>query len=115
MELTTYKSAAKTDRAAVIRYIKGLGELGWEPKQHYDGESWTPIPGNFATPEEIADNLMATDEAALRLTHAERGLKAGVVFVFGNEPYEVMADCSSYEEWDADLAAVEKAINLEGV
>lgn len=114
--LTTYKSKVTTDRAAVLRYLKGLGELGWTPVRRADDEEhYTVAPGT--SHEQLADDLMATDQATLYLTKGVNGeaRKASMFFVFGNSPWEVAADSSYYDEWNADLALVEEAINLEGL
>lgn len=114
--LTTYKSAVKTDRAAVLRILGGLKELDWEPTSYDDGEESTAMAGWDETADAIADMLMATDESSLRVRKVIDGKTHNAVmfFVFGNSPWEVMADCSYFEEWNTDLALIEAAINLEG-
>ena len=114
--LTTYKSKATTDRAAVLRYLKGLGEMGWTPVRYHDGEeSFKLVAGR--SHDKIADDLMATDAATLYLTKGINGeaRRASIYFVFGNDPWEIAADSSYYDEWNADLKLVEEAINLEGL
>jgi len=115
-ELTKYKSAAKTDRAAVLRILGGLKELDWEPTAYDDGEERTAMAGWEKTAEAITDDLMATDESSLLVRKVIDGKTHNAVmfFVFGNSPWEVMADCSYFEEWNTDLALIEAAINLEG-
>lgn len=113
MALTTYKTGVSTDRAALYRIIKGMREAGWVPKSYSDGEESHKFAG-ILSENEIADKLLETEQAWLYWRKGE--LKGTMMFVFGNEPHEVMADCSmDGGVWDADLAAVEEAINLEGV
>ncbi len=116
-ELTKYKTAAKTDRAAVLRILGGLKELDWEPTSFDDGEESTDLAGWEKSTDSIADDLMATDESSLRVRKVLDGKTHNAVmfFVFGNSPWEVVADCSYFEEWNTDLALIEAAINLEGV
>lgn len=113
MTLTTYTSAAATDKAALQRIIKGMKEAGWNPVRIYDGEESTALPSVIGV-SRLADMLMATDDVIL-FWRKDR-MKGTMFFVFGNSPWEVMADCSvDNGVWDADLKAVEAAINLEGV
>lgn len=110
--LTTYTAAPKTEGGAVRRIIQGMQEKGWYAHAYSDGEDRHAIE----TPSRasIASMLMDTEQAWLYWRKGE--LKGTMMFVFGNDPHEVMADCSMDDgEWDADLAAVEKAINLEGL
>lgn len=112
-QLTTYKSAAGTDRSALYRIIKGMREAGWTPVRYNDGEDTIDLDAALSEID-LANKLLETEEAWLYWRKGE--LKGTMMFVFGNDPHEVMADCSMDDgEWDADLAAVEKAINLEGL
>lgn len=113
MKLTTYKTAAPTDRAAVIRIIKGMREAGWDTVyREKTGEIGTRV--RDGSPEALTDKLMECDDGHLFWRKGEH--KGIMYFVFGNSPWEVMADSScGTEPWDSDLRAVEEAINLEGV
>ena len=114
--LTTYKTKATTERAAVLRYLKGLREMGWNPVSYSDGEERHKVDAGM-TDSNIADGLMSVDAATLYLKKGINGeaLRAGIFFLFGNDPWEVAADSSYYDEWNADLKLVEEAINLEGL
>lgn len=110
---TAYAFAAKTEKTAVVRIVNGMREMGWTPVAYSDGEERQKLE-MCQTSARIADKLMDTEQAWLYWRNGE--LKGTMMFVFGNDPSEVMADCSMDDgEWDADLAAVDKAINLEGV
>lgn len=111
-QLTTYQTAAASDREAVIRIVKGLAEMGWEPKAYSDGEDRYPLAGFSATPEAVADDLLACDDGTLSLQKGEN--KGLIFFVFGNAPWEVAADSSAVEPFMSELATVEEAVNLEG-
>lgn len=115
MALTTYTQAPKTEGAAVRRIILGMQEKGWRAHAYNDGEETHEL--ETVAKASIASLLMETEMARLYWRKDVDGvtLKGTMLFVFGNEPSEVMADCSVDDgAWDADLAAVEKAINLEG-
>lgn len=111
MELTKYKTAATSDKSALIRYVKGLREAGWVAVKVYDGSNIN-LAGNERVIE-VVEHLIATDASTLYLQKGEH--KAAMFFVMGNCPHEVCNDSSYYDEWNADLAAVEEAINLEGL
>lgn len=112
MELTTYKTAAKTDASAIYRIIKGLREIGWQTLRLNDGEVIRTVDSDEPISSIVAD-LTATDESALTVT--KDGKRATMSFCMGNEPWEVMYDCSYFDGWNEDLKLVEDAINLEGV
>lgn len=116
MNLTTYKTAAKSDVAAMGRLIKGMREAGWTTYKMNDGEVTSTLESNVSLANLTAD-LYATEEAWLYWKKDFDGVthKASMYFVFGNSPWEVMCDCSDFPEWNADLKAVEEAVNLEGV
>lgn len=117
MNLTTYKTAATSDTAAIARYIQGMREAGWVAVLRHDGEDTIPVHATQCA-QGLSLNLAETEEAWLywRKEHEGQTLKGTMYFIFGNSPWEVLADSSVDEGlWDADLAAVEKAINLEGV
>lgn len=113
MTLRNYVHAAQTEKTAVTRIVSSMRDLGWTPTEYSDGEERHALE-MCQTSSRIADLLMATEQAWLYWRMGEH--KGCMMFVFGNEPHEVMADCSmDGGVWDADLAAVEEAINLEGV
>lgn len=116
MMLTTYTTPAKTEGSALRRIILGMQQKGWRAYAYSDGEERHEI--ETVAKGSIASLLMETEQSWLYwkkevgdVTH-----KGTMMFIFGNSPWEVMADCTcDREPWDTDLAAVEKAINLEGV
>lgn len=111
MELTKYTTAATSDKSALTRYVKGLREAGWVAVKVYDGSN-IKLSGNERV-NEVVEHLTATDASTLYLQKGEH--KAAMFFVLGNCPYEVCNNTSYYDEWNADLDAVEEAINLEGL
>lgn len=116
MALTTYTTAPKTEGAAVRRLILGMQEKGWRAHAYNDGEETHVL--ETVSKASIASLLMETEQAWLywRKDVGGETLKGTMMFVFGNEPHEVMADCSMDDgEWDADLTAVDFAANLEGM
>lgn len=114
--LTTYKTAASSDRAAIIRIMKGLNELGWQTYAYHDSEERHPLLKE--SPATCADRVAETDIATIYIRKETSDPKAphraSLFFVLGNSPWEVMADCSMSDAFDPDLKAVEDAINLEG-
>lgn len=87
-------SAPSTDRAAVRQTLRALKAAGYKTTTVWDGEESTKVWG--ATEAAVIEALMATDQAWLYVTQAEglRGPKAVLLFVFGNDPEEVIADYS---------------------
>lgn len=110
MNLTTYKTAASTDHAAIVRIVRGMQELGWTCPAYHDSEERVKLL--VTSPEHIADCLTETDMSTLYFAKGEH--KGCILFVMGNEPFEVAADCSMSDAFTPDLEAVEVAINLEG-
>ena len=116
MALTAYTSAAKTDGSALRRYILGMQEAGWRAHSYSDGEERHEL--ETVAKASIASLLMETEEAWLYWRKDVDGvtLKGTMYFIFQNSPSEVLVDSSMDEGvWDADLARVEKVINLEGL
>lgn len=113
MHLVTYKTPAHTDAAAITRLLTGLQTLGWQVYAVDDGEGAENCKGE--TVKQTVDRVTAVEDARVYLSKGDLGHRACMYFVLGNSPWEVMADCSSYPEWDADLTLVEEAANLEGL
>lgn len=108
MALTTYKTAATSDRAAVIRYLDGLGELGWIATAYNNGDGWETFESGTSRTAKL-EEIMAADECTVRFVNGEN--RGAIFFVFGNSPWEVAADSTTAEPFATMLADVEAAIN----
>ncbi|WDS62478.1 hypothetical protein UFRH6_50 [Pseudomonas phage UF_RH6] len=116
MTLTAYTTAAKTDGSAVRRIILGMQEAGWRAHSYSDGEERHVL--ETVAKGSIASLLMETEEAWLYWRKDVNGqeLRGTMYFIFQGSPAEVLVDSSMDNGvWDADLARVEKVINLEGL
>ena len=104
------KAAAFAGAATAL----SVGGCSWTREDEGDdGEGAENCKGE--TVKQTVDRVTAVDDARVYLSKGDLGHKACMYFVLGNSPWEVMADCSSYPEWDADLKLVEEAANLEGL
>lgn len=79
-------STPKDDKAAIRAIIRAVRAAGWHLDHVNDGEEEIAV----ATEEAALDAITAVDEA--RLYVRKQGRRGWVLFVMGNEPYEVAAD-----------------------
>ena len=79
-------STPKDDKAAIRAIIRAVRAAGWHLDHVNDGEEETAV----TTEEAALDAITAVDEA--RLYVRKQGRRGWVLFVMGNEPYEVAAN-----------------------
>jgi ABC-type uncharacterized transport system ATPase subunit len=78
-----------SDSAAIRQIIRALRNAGWQLHCVHDGEGSTPV----STETEALDAITAVDAATLVVLSGVNATDHGhVLFVLGNEPFEVAAD-----------------------
>ena len=80
-------------RPEVRSLIKSLRQAGFTPISVNNGEESIRYSGVSKT--QFLEEIVATDEATLRLQHNNK--LVGIFLVFGNEPGVIAADYSDYE------------------
>lgn len=111
MTLTTYTTDPKSDSTAIARYIKGLQELGWKPALIDDGDGALPLSQlGWTSVNEITAAVVSVDECRLYWEKEGYPGRRQMFFVMGNQPHEVLNDCSYVDGWNEDIQAVEHAI-----
>lgn len=87
-------AAPSTDKSAIRQILKALANDGWEPYSVFDGEEITSLrrEGNAV---KAAVKLATTTTDAVFVYVEREGERGTVLFVLGNEPFEVAADYST--------------------
>ena len=85
--------APSTDQSAVKQIIKALANDGWEPYAVNDGEETVSLRRESKPAKAAVKQVMGTTDAVLVYVERE-GERGTVLFVLGNEPFEVAADYS---------------------
>ena len=80
-------------RPEVRSLIKSLRQAGFTPISVNNGEE--DVRYSDVSKTEFLEEIVATDEATLRIQHNNK--KVAIWLVFGNDPGEIAADYSDYE------------------
>jgi hypothetical protein len=93
-------SAPSSDRAAIRQVIRALRGANHTLTRVWDGEEFVPVSNE----RDAVEAIMATDESTLYVGNE------WVMFILGNEPFEVAADYSMglenvieplFDRWEA--------------
>jgi hypothetical protein len=97
-------SAPSSDRAAIRQTVRALKASGHTLKRVWDGEEFVPVSNE----RDAIEAIMATDESTLYV--GNDWVNEWVMFILGNEPFEVVADYSMslesiieplFDRWEA--------------
>ena len=106
-----YPTVATSDRQALQRILERMAVRGWMVTMVHDGEEVYNYP-DHSIAAAIAD-ATAVEECGIRLE--KDGVRGSLFCVFGNSPWEVVADSSYFDGWNEDLMDSELEAYLEEI
>lgn len=107
---TTYTTPAKDDRSAVRRVLLAMDQQGakWTTLENGGDDDETVDLANI-TLFEVMKEVQQTDSDFIHFEF--EGDTGWILFVYGNEPYEVVANAAPYEDGSEIAQMIERATN----